>query len=72
MLGPQVFSLDVALYVVVGARDYCSLEGAGCQFLKINVLGCLGHHLKDIEELLLLQLDQLFQFSRSYFLVVCC
>ena len=72
MLGSKVFSLDVALYVIVGTRDYCSLDSSGCKFLKINVLSCLWHHLKDIEELLLLQLDQLFKFSCSYFLVVSC
>lgn len=54
MLSSKIFSLDVTLNVIVGARDNCGLYSAGGKFLKVNVLCCLRYHLKDIEELLLL------------------
>lgn len=71
VLGSEVFSLDFALNVIVWTRDNCGLDSASSEFLKINVLCCLGHHLKNIEKLLLLQLNQIFKFCCSYFLVVC-
>lgn len=64
MFKSKVFSLNVALNVVVGTRDDCGLDHSSLKFLKVDVLGRLGHHLEHTKELLLFKLNYLFKLSR--------